>query len=61
MKNKKQNERTTVIIDRELLVEAQRIAAFKGAPMSVAGNVSKFLRYLLQDYCARNEHTAKNG
>jgi len=47
-------ERTTITIDRDLLIEAQRTAARKGVPMGVAGNTSKFIRYLLQDYCARN-------
>jgi len=47
-------ERTTVMIDRDLLVDAQRTASKKGVSMAVAGNTSKFIRYLLQDYCARN-------
>lgn len=46
-------ERTTIMIDRELLAEAQRTAARKGVPMGVAGSTSKFIRFLLQDYCAR--------
>lgn len=53
-------ERTTIMIDRELLAEAQRTAAKKGVSMTVAGNTSKFIRFLLQDYCARNP-APKNG
>lgn len=47
-------ERTTITIDRDLLIEAQRTAARNGVPMGVAGSTSKFIRFLLQDYCARN-------
>ena len=53
-------ERTTIMIDRELLAEAQRTAARKGVPMVVAGSTSKFIRFLLQDYCARNP-AQRNG
>ena len=53
-------ERTTIMIDRELLAEAQRTAAKKGVSMTVAGNTSKFIRFLLQDYCARNP-ALRNG
>ena len=53
-------ERTTIMIDRELLAEAQRTAAKKGVSMTVAGNTSKFIRFLLQDYCARNP-AQRNG
>lgn len=53
-------ERTTITIDRDLLIEAQRTAARKGVPMGVAGSTSKFIRFLLQDYCARNP-AQKNG
>ena len=52
--------RTTITIDRDLLIEAQRTAARKGVPMGVAGSVSKFIRFLLQDYCARNP-APRNG
>ena len=53
-------ERTTIMIDRELLAEAQRTAARKGVPIGVAGSTSKFIRFLLQDYCARNP-AQRNG
>ena len=53
-------ERTTITIDRDLLIEAQRTAARKGVPMGVAGSTSKFIRFLLQDYCARNP-ASRNG
>lgn len=53
-------ERTTITIDRDLLIEAQRTAARKGVPMVVAGSTSKFIRFLLQDYCARNP-AMRNG
>ena len=53
-------ERTTIMIDRELLAEAQNIAARIGIPLAVAGSTSKFLRYLLQDFNAKNQkHTKK--
>lgn len=54
-------ERTTVLIDRKLLAEAQRMAAIKGVPMSVAGSVSKFFRHLLAEYCAKKESEHKKG
>lgn len=47
-------ERTTIMIDRELLAEAQNTAARIGIPLAVAGSTSKFLRYLLQDFNAKN-------
>ena len=47
-------ERTTIMIDRELLAEAQNTAARIGIPLVVAGSTSKFLRYLLQDFNAKN-------
>lgn len=47
-------ERTTIMIDRELLAEAQNTAARIGIPLVIAGSVSKFLRYLLQDFNAKN-------
>jgi hypothetical protein len=51
-------ERTTIMIDRELLAEAQNTAARIGIPLVVAGSISKFLRYLLQDFNKKN--TPKN-
>lgn len=53
-------ERTTIMIDRELLAEAQNTAARIGIPLVVAGSTSKFIRFLLQDYCARNP-APRNG
>lgn len=47
-------ERTTIMIDRELLTEAQNTAARIGIPLVIAGSTSKFLRYLLQDFNAKN-------
>lgn len=47
-------ERTTIMIDRELLAEAQNTAARIGIPMVVAGSMSKFLQYLLKDFNAKN-------
>lgn len=47
-------ERTTIMIDRELLTEAQNTAARIGIPLFIAGSTSKFLRYLLQDFNAKN-------
>ena len=55
-------ERTTIMIDRELLAEAQDTAARIGIPLVVAGSTSKFLRYLLQDFNAKNpKHPKKPG
>jgi hypothetical protein len=48
-------ERTTIMIDRELFTEAQNTAARIGIPLVVAGSTSKFLRYLLQDFNAKNQ------
>lgn len=47
-------ERTTIMIDRELLAEAQKTAARIGIPLFIAGSTSKFLRYLLQDFTRRS-------
>lgn len=47
-------ERTTIMLDRELLTEAQNTAARIGIPLVIAGSTSKFLRYLLQDFNAKN-------
>ena len=52
-------ERTTIMIDRELLAEAQNTAARIGIPLVVAGSTSKFLRYLLQDFNAKNQKHPK--
>ena len=52
-------ERTTIMIDRELLTEAQNTAARIGIPLKVAGSTSKFLRYLLQDFNAKNQKHPK--
>lgn len=52
-------ERTTIMIDRELLAEAQNTAARIGIPMVVAGSTSKFLRYLLQDFNSK-KHPKKD-
>ena len=54
-------ERTTIMIDRELLDEAQNTAARIGIPLKVAGNTSKFLRYLLQDFNAKHPKAAKKA
>jgi hypothetical protein len=54
-------ERTTIMIDRELLTEAQNTAARIGIPMVVAGSTSKFLRYLLQDFNKKNPNNAKKA
>lgn len=54
-------ERTTIMIDRELLAEAQNTAARIGIPLKVAGSTSKFLRYLLQDFNAKNPKNAKKA
>ena len=52
-------ERTTIMIDRELLTESQNTAARIGIPLVVAGSTSKFLRYLLQDFNAKNPKQPK--
>lgn len=54
-------ERTTIMIDRELLAEAQNTAARIGIPLAVAGSTSKFLRYLLQDFNAKNQKHQKKA
>jgi 3-methyladenine DNA glycosylase Mpg len=54
-------ERTTIMIDRELLAEAQNTAARIGIPLKVAGSTSKFLRYLLQDFNAKNPKHPKKA
>lgn len=54
-------ERTTIMIDRELLAEAQNAAARIGIPLVIAGSTSKFLRYLLQDFNAKNPKNAKKA
>lgn len=54
-------ERTTIMIDRELLAEAQNTAARIGIPLAVAGSTSKFLRYLLQDFNAKNPKHPKKA
>ena len=54
-------ERTTIMIDRELLAEAQNTAARIGIPLAVAGSTSKFLRYLLQDFNAKNQKHHKKA
>ena len=51
-------ERTTIMIDRELIAEAQNTAARIGIPLVVAGSTSKFLRYLLQDFIEKNPKKA---
>lgn len=53
-------DRTTITIDKKALTEAQRAAAANGVPLNIAGNTSKFIRFLLQDYCARNP-ALRNG
>ena len=54
-------ERTTIMIDRELLDEAQNTAARIGIPLVIAGSTSKFLRYLLQDFNAKHPKPAKKA
>ena len=54
-------ERTTIMIDRELLAEAQNTAARIGIPLAVAGSTSKFMRYLLQDFNAKNPKHSKKA
>ena len=54
-------ERTTIMIDRELLAEAQNTAARIGIPLVIAGSTSKFLRYLLQDFNAKHPKAAKKA
>ena len=54
-------ERTTIMIDRELLAEAQNTAARIGIPLVVAGSTSKFMRYLLQDFNAKNPKHPKKA
>lgn len=54
-------ERTTIMIDREILAEAQNTAARIGIPPVVAGSTSKFLRYLLQDFNAKNQKLHKKA
>ena len=54
-------ERTTIMIDRELLAEAQNTAARIGIPLFIAGSTSKFLRYLLQDFNAKNPKHPKKA
>ena len=54
-------ERTTIMIDRELLAEAQNTAARIGIPLVVAGSTSKFLRYLLHDFNAKHPKPAKKA
>ena len=53
-------ERTTIMIDRELLAEAQNTAARIGIPLVVAGSTSKFMRYLLQDFNSKNPKHPKH-
>lgn len=52
-------ERTTIMIDRELLTEAKNTAARIGIPIVVAGSTSKFLRYLLQDFNSKKQKLPK--
>ena len=54
-------ERTSIMIDRELLTEAQNTAARIGIPLVIAGSTSKFLRYLLQDFNAKHPKPAKKA
>lgn len=54
-------ERTTIMIDRELLAEAQNTAARIGIPLVVAGSTSKFLRYLLLDFNAKHPNPSKKA
>ena len=54
-------ERTTIMIDRELLTEAQNTAARIGIPLVIAGSTSKFLRYLLQDFNAKHPKPAQKA
>ena len=54
-------ERTTIMIDRELLAEAQNTAARIGIPLVVAGSTSKFLRYLLQAFNAKHPNPSKKA
>ena len=54
-------ERTTIMIDRELLAEAQNTAARIGIPLVIAGSTSKFLRYLLQDFNAKHPNPSKKA
>lgn len=54
-------ERTTIMIDRELLDEAKNTAARIGIPLAVAGSTSKFLRYLLQDFKEKNPKHPKKA
>lgn len=54
-------ERTTIMIDRELLAEAQNTAARIGIPLFIAGSTSKFLRYLLHDFNEKNQKHPKKA
>ena len=54
-------ERTTIMIDREPLAEAQNTAARIGIPLVVAGSTSKFLHYLLQDFNAKHPNPSKKA
>ena len=54
-------ERTTIMIDRELLDEAQNTAARIGIPLVISGSTSKFLRYLLQDFNAKHPNPSKKA
>ena len=54
-------ERTTIMIDRELLAEAQNTAARIGIPLVIAGSTSKLLRYLLQDFNAKHPNPSKKA
>lgn len=47
--------RINMYMDLEILERAQAIAAAGGVPMSVAGNKSAFVRWLLKEYVKLNE------
>lgn len=49
------NTRMNIVLDEDMLSRAQAIAAAGGVPMSVAGNKSAFVRWLLEEYVKLNE------
>ena len=53
------NTRMNIVLDGEILTRAQNIAAAGGVPMSVAGNKSAFVRWLLEEYVKLNESEVK--
>ena len=51
--------RINMYLDEQTLERAQNIAVAGGVPMSVAGNKSAFVRWLLEEYVKLNESEVK--